>query len=312
MAMLILRHLEHIRRRFPAPVLTLGNFDGVHRGHQEILRRLVARAREINGTTVVLTFSPHPTAVLAPARAPRLLTDWRGRVERIAAAGADVVVFERFTRRFSEITATDFVRRFLVEQLGVHTVVVGHRVSFGYQREGSAESLQRFGAQFGFHVDIVGPVEVEGVVVSSSAVRAAIRAGDLASARASLDRTPSVAGRVVQGQRRGKGLGFPTANLHISNMVLPPDGVYAVRVDVGGRQYPGVANLGFNPTFTEHAHRLEAHLFDFDGNLYGRRIEVGFVRRLRGETKFASVQALVEQIARDAAAARLALADSAQ
>src|SRR5579862_9778598 len=309
MAMLILRHLEHIRRRLPAPVLTLGNFDGVHRGHQESVRRLVARGQTVNGTAVVLTFSPHPTAVLAPEHAPRLLTDWRGRVDRIAAAGADVVLFERFTRAFSEIGATDFVRRLLVERLGVHTVVVGHRVSFGHHREGTAESLQRFGTQFGFHVEIVGPVEVDGVVASSSAVRAAVRGGDLAAARAYLGRAPSVAGRVRHGQHRGKGLGFPTANLHVDTMVLPPDGVYAVRVNVDGYRHPGFANLGFNPTFTEHAHRLEAHLFDFEGDLYGRRIEVEFIKRLRGEIQFASVQALVEQIGRDAAAAHQALAD---
>ena len=256
----------------------------------------------------MLTFRPHPTAVLAPARAPRLLTDWRGRIERIATAGANIVIIQRFTRAFSEISAADFVRRFLVEALGVHTVVVGHRVSFGHNREGTAESLQRFGTQYGFHVDIVGPVEVDGVVVSSSVVRHAIGAGDLDRARAYVGRAPSVAGRVVAGQRRGKNLGFPTANLRVAGMVLPPDGVYAVRVDVGGSQHPGVANLGFNPTFSEHAHRLEAHLFDFDADLYGQRIEVSFIKRLRGETKFASVQALVEQIARDAADARRALA----
>ncbi len=308
--MLIVRHLERVGRRLPNPVLTLGNFDGVHRGHQEILRRVVTHARDIQGTPVVLTFRPHPTAVLAPARAPRLLTDWRGRVERIVATGVETVIIQRFTHAFSEISAADFVRRFLVDALGVHTVLVGHRVSFGHKREGTAESLQRFGIQHGFHVDIVGPVEVDSVVVSSSAVRQAIGAGELDRARAYLGCAPSVAGRVVTGQRRGKRLGFPTANLHVTGVMLPPDGVYAVRVNVAGSLHPGVANLGFNPTFSEHAHRLEAHLFDFDDDLYGKRIEVGFIKRLRGETKFANVQALVEQITADAAAARQALADA--
>ena len=308
--MLILRQLERVGRRFPAPVLTLGTFDGVHRGHQEILRRLVACARGIHGTAIVLTFRPHPTAVLAPARAPVLLTDWRRRIEQIAEAGADTLIVERFTRAFSEISAADIVRRFLVDTLGVRTIIVGHRVSFGHNREGTAESLRRFGAQYGFGVDIVGPVEVDGVVVSSSAVRRAISAGDLVRARAYLGQAPSVAGRVVPGQRRGKSLGFPTANLRVGGTVLPPDGVYAVRVNVGGRQHPGVANLGFNPTFSEHAHRLEAHLFDFDADLYGQRIDVSFVKRLRGETKFANVQALIAQIALDAEAARRALADA--
>jgi riboflavin kinase/FMN adenylyltransferase len=307
--MLILRHLERVGRRFPAPVLTLGTFDGVHRGHQEILRRLVAHARRIHGTPIALTFRPHPIAVLAPARTPLWLTDWRGRIERIAACGADTIIMQRFTRAFSEISAQEFVRRFLVETLGVHTIVVGHRVSFGHNREGTAERLRRFGAQYGFGVDIVGPVEVDGVAVSSSAVRRAISAGELDRARAYVGRPPSVAGRVVHGHQRGKDLGFPTANLRIGGMVLPPDGVYAVRVQVGGRQHPGVANLGFNPTFSEHEHHLEAHLFDFAATLYGQRIEVSFIRWLRGETKFATVQALIEQITRDAAAARRALAD---
>jgi riboflavin kinase/FMN adenylyltransferase len=308
--MLILRHLERLGRRFPMPVVTLGNFDGVHCGHQEILRRLVARARAVLGTPIVVTFHPHPTTVLAPARAPLLLTDWRGRVERIAASGVETIIAQRFTRAFSQITAEDFVRRFLVEKLGVHTVVVGHRVSFGHNREGTADSLQRFGGQFGFHVEVVGPVEVDGVAVSSSAVRGAISNGDLDRARAYLGHAPSVAGRVVYGHQRGRGLGFPTANLRIGGMVLPPDGVYAVRVRVGGARHPGIANLGFNPTFGAHERGLEAHLFDFDANLYGQRIEVSFIRRLRGESKFANVQALIEQIARDAAAARRALADA--
>jgi len=164
--------------------------------------------------------------------------------------------------------------------------------------------------RYGFHVDIVGPVEVEDAVVSSSAVRGAISSGDLDRARAYLGRAPSVAGRVVLGHQRGKGLGFPTANLRIVGMVLPPDGVYAVRVHLRGSEYSGVANLGFKPTFSEHEHSLEAHLFDFDAALYGQRIEVSFIKRLRGETKFANVQALVEQIAFDAAAARRILAET--
>jgi riboflavin kinase/FMN adenylyltransferase len=305
--MVILRHLGHVGRRFPAPVLAFGNFDGVHRGHQQILRRVVARARSIQGTPVVLTFRPHPAAVLAPGGAPALLTDWRGRLERIAATGADICIIQRFTRAFSEISAADFVRRVLVDGLGVHTVVAGEGVRFGHDREGTAERLRGFGTQYGFHVDIVGPVEIDGVIVSSTAVRQAMGAGDLERARAYLGRAPSAAGRVVAGRQRGKQLGFPTANLRIGGMVLPPDGVYAVWVHVGDRRHGGVANLGFNPTFSEHEHHLEAHLFDFDADLYGRRIEVGFVKRLRGETRFANVQALAEQIARDVTAARQAL-----
>lgn len=308
--MLLLRHLERVGRRFATPVLTLGNFDGVHLGHQEILRRLVATAHSVGGQAVVLTFQPHPTAVLAPARAPRLITDWRARINLIAAMGVDAIVVQRFTRTFAAIGADEFVRRFLVDGVGVRAVVVGHRVSFGHNRTGGAETLRQCGARCGFDVEVVGPVEVNGVLVSSSAVRQAIGEGNFERARMLLGRVPSVGGRVIHGHHRGQTLGFPTANLRIADLVLPPDGVYAVRALVRGMPREGVANLGFNPTFEEHERSLEVHLFDMRENLYGQRIEVRFVRRLRGETKFPTMQALAAQIARDAAAARQALADS--
>lgn len=307
--MVLLRHLGRIGRRFRAPVLTLGNFDGVHCGHQQILRRLVEVARDINGQAVVLTFHPHPAVILAPEHAPKLITDWRARVEQIAAFGVDAIIMQHFTRAFSQITAEDFVHRFLVDGLGVRGVVVGHRVSFGHNRGGHATTLRQLGDRYGFSVEVVGPVEVAGILVSSSTVRRAISHGDLARAQLLLGRTPSVAGRVVQGHHRGKGLGFPTANLRIGRLVLPPDGVYAVRVRVpGDTWWPGVANLGFNPTFHQHERSLEAHLFDFGQDLYGERIEIAFVQRLRGEEKFPSAEALAQQIARDVQAARQVLA----
>ena len=311
--MLILRHLERVGRRFPAPVLTLGNFDGVHRGHQEILRRLVARARDIHGTRHRADL---PSASGGgPGARPRaaLLTDWRGRIERIAATGVG-----RHHRAALHARLLRDQRRGLRPPLPGRGAGCAHRRRRASRqlrpqsRGHGARRLRRFGTQYGFDVDIVGPVEVDGVVVSSSAVRHAISAGDLDRA-ARLPRACRRASRAASctAITAASSLGFPTANLRIGGMVLPPDGVYAVRVRVGGSQHPGVANLGFNPTFSEHEHRLEAHLFDFDADLYGQRIEVSFVKRLRGETKFANVQALVEQIARDAAAARSALAESA-
>ena len=302
--MLLLRHLGRIGRRFPAPVLSLGNFDGVHRGHREILRRNLARARARGGTAVALTFYPHPISVLAPERAPQLLTGWRTRVERLAETGVDAIVMQRFTRAFSQIGARDFVRRFLVDGLGVRAVVVGHRVSFGRNREGDAETLQQLGAEFGFGVEIVGPVEIDGIAVSSSAVRAAVEHGDLVAAQRLLGRPHTVGGRVIGGKRRGKALGFPTANLRIGKLLLPPDGVYAVHAHVGNNPHPAVANIGFNPTFGNRERGLEVHIFDFDADLYGRRIEVSFVQRMRGEARFSSRDALAAQIARDVAEAR--------
>jgi len=308
--MRLLRHLERVGRRFHTPVLTLGNFDGVHLGHQEILRRLVLQARALGGSAIVLTFQPHPTAVLAPARAPRLITDWRTRVNLIAAMGVDAIIVQHFTRAFAAVSADEFVRRFLVDGLGVRAVVVGHRVSFGHNRTGGAETLRQLGGRWNFGVEVIGPVEVSGMLVSSSAVREAISVGDFERARTLLGRVFSVAGRVIHGHHRGQVLGFPTANLRIPDLVLPPDGVYAVRALVKGVPREGVANLGFNPTFQQHERSLETHLFDLNDDLYGQRMEVRFVRRLRGEAKFPTVQALAEQIARDAAAARTALAAS--
>jgi riboflavin kinase/FMN adenylyltransferase len=305
--MLLLRHVQRVGRRFPVPVLTLGNFDGVHRGHQEILRRLVATARRMNGTAVALTFYPHPVRVLRPERAPQLITDWRARVERIAATGVDVIIVQHFTRAFSQVTAEDFVRRFLVDGLGVRAVVVGYRVSFGHDRAGRAATLRQLGAKYGLDVEAVGPIEVNGMEVSSSAVRRAISGGDLDRARALLGRAPSVAGRVVHGFHRGKGLGFPTANLRLDGVVLPPDGVYAVHVDHHGVTYQGIANLGFNPTFQVPQRGLEVHIFDFEGDLYGHRVEISFEQRLRGEEKFPNPEALAKQIARDLENARRVL-----
>ena len=306
--MLLLRHLARIGGRFNAPVLTLGSFDGVHHGHQQILRRLAEVARSINGQAIVLTFYPHPATVLAPEHVPKLITDWRARMELIAAFDVGAIIMQHFTRPFSQITAEDFVRHLLVEGLGVRAVVVGHRVSFGHNRSGHATTLRQLGTQYGFSVEVIGPVEVEGHLVSSSAVRRAISHGELQRAKLLLGRTPSVAGRVAHGHHRGKALGFPTANLRIGRLVLPPDGVYAVRVRVRGEWRPGIANLGFNPTFHQHERSLEAHIFDFDAEIYGDRIEIAFVQRLRGEQEFSTPQALARQIARDIEAAQQALA----
>jgi riboflavin kinase/FMN adenylyltransferase len=273
---------------------------------------LVDTARTLDGQALVLTFHPHPVAVLAPERAPRLITDWRSRIERIAAFGVDAIIVQHFTPAFAAITAEAFVRRLLVDGLGVREVVVGHRVSFGHDRTGDARALGEFGKVHGFGVEVVGPVDVDGTLVSSSTIRRAITNGELDRARALLGWMPSVGGRVVHGHHRGKALGFPTINLRIGGLVLPPDGVYAVKVRVRDADWSGVANLGFNPTFGQHTRSLEAHLFDFDGDLYRKRVEIGFVQRLRGEQKFPNPQALAQQIARDVDAARQALSRAGQ
>jgi riboflavin kinase/FMN adenylyltransferase len=316
----LIRHIESHPRRFVAPVVTLGNFDGVHPGHQAILGRVVAEARARGTDAVAITFHPHPVAVLRPERAPSLLTPLREKLRHIAATGVDVVVLQHFTRAFATLTPEAFVERFLVARLRVARLIVGHSVNFGHERRGNAALLETLSARVGFALEVVGPVRVDSHEVSSSVVRRAVAAGDLRLATALLGRPHALVGRIVVGKRRGAALGFPTANVHVRAGLYPPDGVYAVRVEVEARRdcgavrgcaaitRDGVANIGRNPTFGENARTLEAHLFDFSDDLYGRRCRVALIERLRGEIGFPSVDALVAQIRRDADEARVILA----
>ncbi len=300
----LIRDIEKSCRRFRAPVLALGNFDGVHRGHQAILERLVAEARRLGGEAVVMTFAPHPEAVLRPGSKLRLLSGTRDKIERIAAAGIDVLLLQRFNRRFAAISAEDFFRSYLVGRIGVAKIVAGYRVGFGHARRGDARMLERLGREAGVEVAIVGPIEVEGYQVSSSAIRRFVERGEMELAAKLLGRPHSLSGRVVRGEGRGATLGFPTANVGGTRGLMPPAGVYAVRVEVSGKEYNGIANLGTKPTFGGERPGLEAHIFDFEGDLYGRRIRVSFISYLRQEAAFPSPQALARQIAADAARAR--------
>jgi len=312
--MRVLRHLDRARDGFKSPVATLGNFDGVHAGHQEILSRVVGQAKARGVDSVVITFYPHPTAVLAPDRAPAALSPLHDRLARIREHGVGALVLQHFTPAFAALEAEEFVKRYLVDRLGVGKVIIGHSVNFGRKRSGTAKTLEEAGRRHGFDVEVVGPVQVDGIAVSSTEVRKRLAAGEVTLAARLLRRAYTVEGRVLVGDRRGRKLGFPTANLRPRLGPLVPNGVYAVRVawtdrTSGARiDRPGVANVGLNPTFGEGRQRtLEPHLFDFDGDLYGARLQVSFIERLRGELKFSSVDALVEQIGRDAAAARAVL-----
>mgnify|MGYP000116382786 CR=1 FL=1 len=304
----VFRHIVTSPRRFVAPVLTLGNFDGVHRGHQAILGRVAEVAHADGGDAVALTFNPHPVAVLRPDRAPALITALRDRIGLISGTGIDVLIVQHFTAAFAALTAEEFVERFVVQRLGAKRLVVGHSVSFGHERRGDAALLTMLGERFGFAVEVVGPIRVDGHDVSSSAVRRAIAAGEIGLATTLLGRPHRLGGRVVRGKQRGKTIGFPTANVRVRAGMLPPDGVYAVRVRRAGVWIDGVANIGTNPTFGDTGRTLEAHLFDFDADIYGARVDVAFIARLRGEEKFSSVEALVAQIQRDADQARVLLA----
>lgn len=308
--MKVFRHLRSLGRRFPNPVLTLGNFDGVHRGHQEILARTVALAKELAGTALALTFEPHPAAVLMPTHAPKRLMDLHTRLATLLATGVDHVVLQRFTPEFAAIEPEPFVRDWLVGALGVRAIVVGHRVRFGHFRRGDAMLLETLGRELGLRVEIVGKVEVGGRLVSSSAIRSLIHEGNLEWAAQMLGRPHTFAGRVIHGHHRGQALGFPTANLWLDNICLPPDGVYVVQAWVRDRWWPGVANLGTNPTFGDTTRQFEVHLLDFSETLYGRRLTVRLLQKLREEMRFPSVSALREQIQRDVERARQLLQES--
>jgi riboflavin kinase/FMN adenylyltransferase len=304
----VFRHLATSPRRFVAPVLTLGNFDGVHRGHQAILGRVAEVAHAGGWEAVALTFNPHPVAVLRPDRGPTLITSLRDRIGLMTATGIDVLVVQHFTAAFAELSAEAFVERFVVQRLRATRLVVGHSVNFGHERRGDSALLMKLGQRFGFEVEVVGPVRVDGHDVSSSAVRRAIAAGDVVLAAALLGRPHRLGGWIVRGRQRGASIGFPTANVHVRAGMSPPDGVYAVRLKHREAWFDGVANIGTNPTFGEAPRTFEAHLFDFDADLYGERVSVAFIERLRSEIAFPSVAALVAQIGRDAEQARAILA----
>jgi len=308
----VVRHLAGRPRIAGRVVLTLGNFDGVHLGHQAILRQAAERARVAGGRVAVVTFEPHPLVVLAPERAPAMLQSLHDRLATLRASGVAVTILPRFTRRFAALEPEAFVGDFLLRHLELAHVVVGYNVTFGRNRAGSSDTLRRLGDAHGFGVDVVGPVTVADDRVSSSRIRRAVQAGEVARAESLLGRPFALRGRVVPGDRRGRLLGFPTANLHVrSGLVLPADGVYAVQAEVDGRRHPAVLNVGVRPTFGGRRRTIEAHLLDFDGDVYRRWMRVHLVERLRGERTFTGPDALKAAIADDVAHARRVFAGGA-
>jgi riboflavin kinase/FMN adenylyltransferase len=303
---------QQLPRPLRAPAVAIGNFDGVHLGHQRLMQTALAEARALGGEAVVLTFDPHPAKVLAPQLAPPLLTTRARKLELVAAQGIDACLLEPFTRELAATTPDAFVERLLVGGLGARHVVVGYDFTYGQKRSGTVETLRAAGARLGFAVTVVPAVAIDGLVASSTKVRELLLEGNVAGARTLLGRPFDVDGPVVAGAGRGRTIGIPTANVAVEGEILPRTGVYAVRVrslgEPGAPARDAIANLGVNPTFVKDgALSLEAHVFDFSGDLYGQRLRVEFVARLRDERRFASVDELVAQIRRDMTAAREAL-----
>ncbi|MBI2015376.1 MAG: bifunctional riboflavin kinase/FAD synthetase [Candidatus Rokubacteria bacterium] len=286
--------------------VALGAFDGIHLGHRAILGRAVTLARERGLEALACTFDPHPLEVLQPDRAPRPITTLADRLDLIAETGIDTAVVVAFTRAIAALEPEAFVRDALAGTLRAREIVVGFNHRFGRGARGDARLLETLGPALGFRTHVVAPLEVDGVPVSSSEIRAALGRGDLERAARLLGRPYALGGEVVHGAGRGRTLGFPTANLRMDLRLPLAPGVYACRARVGPAEYRAVVNAGVRPTFGETELAVEAHLLDFSGDLYGQRIQLTFLRRLREERRFPSVEALREQIAADVAAARTA------
>jgi riboflavin kinase / FMN adenylyltransferase len=291
-------------------VITVGTFDGVHRGHRDVIERLVARAHLLKIPSVLVTFEPHPLEVVNPAAAPLLLTTHDEKQEVIAETGLDYLAVVPFTAELAAYSAEDFVEGILRRCFRMRELLIGYDHGFGRQRAGNVDVLRTLGERDGFRVEVVDPVSTaDGHSVSSTSIRRAVAGGDLDRAEASLGRLYSVSGRVVEGAQRGRTIGFPTVNLGAPphRKLLPPEGVYAVRVQTPAGPVGGMMNLGPRPTFGDSATSLEAHLFDTSGNFYGSHIRIDFVARLRETRKFASAEQLTAQLRHDERNARHAL-----
>ena len=297
--MIIYRSLEEIPAKLPNAVVTIGNFDGVHLGHREIFRKVRHSAAKLGGVSVVVTFAPHPLKVVAPDREFRLITTYDEKERLIAESGIDVLVIVPFSRQFSAISAELFVREILVETIGMKSLVIGFDYAFGRNREGNIDLLRRLGDEVGFTVDVLDQVGNGETGFSSSMVRELISAGDVKRVVPLLGRYFSVGGEVVHGFHRGKQLGFPTANIRVEEELLPKPGVYAVKVEGEGGVLDGACNVGDNPTFHGSKLTVEVHLLDFDGDIYGHRLRVYFVERIRDEHEFSGVPSLLEAIRHD-------------
>lgn len=286
--------------------VAIGTFDGVHLGHQQVIRQAVADARQHDGLAVVVTFDRHPNSIVAPERVPPQIYSQPQKLRALASLGADATLVIPFTREFSALPAEDFVRALVVQLAPVQSVCVGSSFVFGRKRGGDVALLRRLGAELDFSVHGLAAVALDGEMVSSTRIREALGAGELNRASQMLGREYALAGRVTHGDEVGRKLGFPTANLDVRGLLVPPHGVYAAHAAVAGARHRAAVNIGVRPTLASPVpeRRVEAHLLDFQGDLYGQELELAFVAKLREERKFSSLDELRAQIAQDVAAAR--------
>ena len=296
--------IENIRRKFRNPVLTLGNFDGVHLGHQRIFEELKEEARKIDGEAIVFTFDPHPLQILNPQRCPPLITPFKKKLMLMERSGIDVLIVATFDLGLANIMPEAFVKQILVDEIGAKKILVGYNYYFGKDRKGNVGMLIRLGEKFGFEVKVIEAMKVNDIPVSSSKIRELIQDGKMADAAQLLGRNYLLIGKVIWGADRGKQLGFPTANLEILNGLYPKTGVYAVEVIMGDKTYPGVADVGYNPTFGQNPLSVEVHILNFSRDIYGEEIQLIFLERIRDEKAFKNPDSLARQIRKDIAVAR--------
>jgi riboflavin kinase/FMN adenylyltransferase len=297
--MQIVRHIDDPSLSIRASVLTLGNFDGIHKGHQALIGGAVAEARKLAIPCVVLTFEPHPLKVLAPERAPKMLLSHKDKMQLLQVLGVDVVVIQNFDLAFANLAAESFVRDLLADRLKARRIWVGSDLRFGQGRKGGVGELREWGAELGFSVATVDAVVVNDARVSSSRIRQLVIAGQVDAVEPMLGRYHFLSGRVVGGHRRGRDLGFPTANISTRTEVLPLDGIYATLFHLGDRRLLSVSSIGVNPTFGAGPRSIESYILSFQEDIYGAAVKISFVKRLRAEVNFTSARALSAQIQQD-------------
>jgi len=308
----IYRNPQELKDRLIAPCVTIGNFDGVHLGHQMLFSEVVGKAYQKKSTSVAITFDPHPLRVLRPGSGIKLISTFEQKVELISYAGIDVLLVLPFSKEFAVTTAEEFVDGILLQCIGVKDLVVGYDYAFGKGRQGDIPFLMEQGRRKGFSVSVVEPFYEEGMLVSSTKIREFVGLGRMQDVKKLLGRHYQIRGVVQKGKRRGGPVvGFPTANLHISEEDLcPKHGVYVTQVIYEGKCYGGVLNIGYNPTFGEEKLSAETHIFDFNQDIYGKPIKINLLTHLRGEQKFSGPAELAEQIGRDIQAANIILAEA--
>lgn len=303
----IIRSLKELRRD-PDNVITVGTFDGVHRGHRFIIQELKRFAEQWQGRAVVVTFDPHPQIVLAGKDRPpiHILTTTEQKLALLEKLGVEKTIVIPFTREFSRMSSEDYVQDILYNTIGLKGIVIGYDHAFGRDRQGSIDTLKTFARIKGFQVEQLPPLEIQGQIISSTLIRKKIAAGEVEKANRCLDYAYTIRGMVIRGEGRGRQLGFPTANIELENpyQLIPADGVYVVTVKLPSGLYQGMANIGFRPTFNGRHRSVEVHILDFDADIYDERLEMSFYKRIRAEQKFTSLHALIQQLEKDREATR--------